>query len=138
MSLIEYFRTSVERKNSLDGLFASSALVDSKVVQKEKQVGMDCRSFVHFLLTGRTVLEGMSILVSMRQQVLLHLQLLVDPLVTHVTGGQASLLRLVLPLEVHPQVFKPRGCEAAVLVGARKDLLLVLHVDVSADVLTIG
>ena len=110
----------------------------SRVVQEEVQVRMNGGPFVHFLLTGRTVLEGMSILVSMRQQVLLHLQLLIDTLATHVTAAQASLSRRVLCLHVLRQAFAPRGCEAAVLVGAREELLLVLCIHVSVDILTIG
>ena len=98
---------------------------------------MNSGSFVHFLLTGRTVLEGMSILLSVSLQVLLHLQLLYDPLATHSTIAQASLYRRMPCFHVPSQAAKPQGFEAAVLVRAREDLLFVIHMDMSADVLRI-
>ena len=49
----------------------SNDTIASRVVQEEIQVRMNGGPFVHLLLTGRTVLEGMSILLSVSLQVLL-------------------------------------------------------------------
>ena len=98
------------------------------------QVGMNSRPFVHLLLTGRTVLEGMSILLSVCLQVLDE-QLLVDLPSTHVTTRQASLYR-VPTLQVLHQTLKTRGREAAVLVRASEDHFLMLRASVSGDIST--
>ena len=104
----------------------------SRVVQEEVQVRMNGRAFVHFLLTGRTVLEGMSIHLSVSLQVLDE-YLVVDLPSTDVTTRQASLHR-VPKLQVLHQTLKTRGAKAAVVEGASQDHFLVLRASVSGDV----